>query len=77
MTASHQIAAHESWVKTVNRTARTQPARDALRNRLAAEVDPEGLMDAETKEKAVGNAISAYYRRLAQKSAASRATKAS
>lgn len=72
MSASHQIAAHESWAKTVNRTARTQPARDALRAKFAAEVDPDGLMDPDTKAKAVDNAISAHYRRLAQKSAEAR-----
>lgn len=77
MSTRHEIAAHESWAKTVDRTARTQPARNALRDRIAAEVDPEGLMDPVTKAKAVESAIRAHYQRLALKSAASRQRKAS
>jgi hypothetical protein len=73
----HQIAVHESWARTVDRSARTQPARDALRAKFEAEVDPAGVMDPATKAKAVESAIKAHYRRLALKSAAARQRKAS
>lgn len=76
MTSSrHQIAALESWAHTVDRTARTRAARAGLEARFEREVDPDGVMDPETRRKAVQAKRSAYYRRLAQKSAAARAAR--
>lgn len=72
MSTRHEIAAHTSWAKTVDRSARTQPARQALMNKFATEVDPEGRMDPVTKAKAVESAIKAHYRRLALASAEAR-----
>lgn len=78
MSTRHEIAAHESWAKTVDRSARTQPARQALQAKFEAEVDPDGLMDPTTKAKAVESARRAYYQRLALRSHESRrAAKAS
>lgn len=68
----HQIAALEGWAQETNRSARTQPAREGLEAKFEREVDPDGVMDPETKAKAVEAYRKAYYLRLAQKSAASR-----
>jgi len=60
--------AHESWARTVNRTARTQPARDGFTKKLARQVDPDGVMDPVTLAKAVKNARQAHYLAMAEKS---------
>jgi len=70
-----RIAAHSSWAKTANRRARTQPGSQALLAKLAAEVDPDGLMSPEDRAKAVENAKSAYFSRLAMRAAAARRSK--
>lgn len=73
----HQIAALEGWAQETNRSARTQPARDGLQRKFEEAVDPGGVMDPDTKAKAVAAYRSAYYKRLALKSAEARAAKAS
>lgn len=59
-----QLAAHESWANTENRSARTAPARRALEAKFLAEAggDPQR---AESLRKA-------YYARLALKSVQAR-----
>jgi hypothetical protein len=59
-----QIAAHESWARTENRSARTAKARQALEDKFLAEAggDPRR---AESLRKA-------YYARMALKSAQAR-----
>lgn len=66
------IAAQESWSRTTDRSRRTQPARDALLAKIEHQVDPDGRMDPVTRAKAVNNARSAYFRRLALLSAQAR-----
>lgn len=66
------LAALASWSHTADRTARTRPARDALLAKIEAQVDPDGVMDPTTRAKAVDNARSAYFRRLALLSAQAR-----
>lgn len=66
------MAAQTSWARTVDRTSRTQPARAAVLANIDATVDPDGLMDPATKAKAVDNARSAHFRRLALLSAQAR-----
>jgi hypothetical protein len=39
-----QIAAHESWARTVDRTARTAKARRAARDRFERLVDPDNKL---------------------------------
>ena len=39
------IGAHESWSRTVDRPARTAPARRAFNQRFEREVDPDGKLD--------------------------------
>jgi hypothetical protein len=58
------IAAHESWARTTDRTARTAKARSALENKFLAEADGDPKR-AESLRKA-------YYARLALKSAQAR-----
>jgi hypothetical protein len=36
-----QIAAHESWARTENRSARTAPARQAALDKFERQVDPD------------------------------------
>jgi hypothetical protein len=71
-----QIAAHESWVKTPNRSARTLPARMAMQAKFEREVDPDGTLPPAERAKRAGNARKAYYKRLALKSAQARRRKA-
>lgn len=58
------IAAHESWAKTENRSARTAPARRALEDKFLAEAGGDPKRAEHLKK--------AYYQRLALKSAQSR-----
>ena len=58
------IAAHTSWAKTADRSARTAPARAALDAKFLAEADGDPLR-AESLRKA-------HFRRLALKSAQTR-----
>jgi hypothetical protein len=67
-----KLAALESWAKTPDRSRRTRPARQALLAKIEAAVDPDGVMDPATKAKAVDNARSAHFRRMALLSAQAR-----
>lgn len=62
-----QIAAHRSWAKTADRTARTANARRALEERFLREADGDPKRAASLRK--------AFYLELAQKSAASRRSK--
>ena len=44
-----RLAAHESWARTTDPSARTEPARRALLARFEREVDPDGLLSAEER----------------------------
>ncbi len=69
---SASVAALESWAATPNRTARTQPARDALMRKFEVQVDPEGILSPQERAKRAEWAKRAYFKRLALKSAQSR-----
>ena len=71
-----QIAAHERWAKTPDRTSATAPARRALEAKFEREVDPDGKLSPIERAKRVENARKAYYARLALKSAEARRRKA-
>ena len=58
------IAAHESWGRTADRTARTAPARAALEEKFLREADGDPARAKSLR--------TAYYKRLALKSAESR-----
>ncbi len=66
------IAGHTSWAKTVDRTARTAPAREKVNQRREVEVDPELKLDPAEGAKRAANARKAYFKRLALKSAQAR-----
>lgn len=70
-----RIAAHESWAKTEDPTARTAPGRAAFRDRFTREVDPDGSLDPAERERRADHARKAYYQRLALKSAKARRAK--
>jgi hypothetical protein len=59
-----QIAAHDSWAKTADRSARTAKARKALENKFLAEADGDPQRAASLRK--------AYFARLALKSARAR-----
>ena len=71
-----QIAAHERWAKTPDRSAATAPARRGLEAKFEREVDPDGRLSPAERAKRVENARKAYYARLALKSAEARRRKA-
>lgn len=72
-----QIAAHESWANTPDRSARTAKARAALMAKFEQQADPEGkLLPAERALRAE-HLRKAHFKRLALASAkARRAAKA-
>lgn len=68
-----RIAAHESWARTPDRSARTAPARAASDARFEALVDPDGVLAPEVRARMVESARSAHYARLARRSVQVRA----
>lgn len=67
-----RIAAHESWARTADRSARTAPARAALMARFEAEVDPDGTLPPDERARRAEHKRRAYFQRLALASARSR-----
>lgn len=59
-----QIAAHESWAHTTDRSARTAPARKALDDKFLAEAGGDPIRAAHLRK--------AHFKRLALKSAQAR-----
>jgi hypothetical protein len=66
------IAGHTSWQNTKDRTARTQPGRDANRAKYEKLVDPKGELDPDERAKRAENAFRADMSRLAFRSAKAR-----
>lgn len=67
-----KLAAHESWARTPNRSARTAKARAALQAKFDREVDPDSTLPLAERARRAEHARKAYYTRLALKSAKSR-----
>ena len=67
-----KLAAHESWARTTNRSARTAKARAALQAKFELEVDPDGSLPPAERVRRAEHARKAYYTRLALKSAKAR-----
>lgn len=67
-----RIAAHESWAKTSDRTARTAAGTKALLDKFEREVDPDGVLPLDERRKRAESAKKAYFVRLAARSAAAR-----
>lgn len=72
-----KIGAHTRWAKESDRSAATQPARDAMRRKFEDEVDPGRVLPPEERAKRADSARRAYYQRLALKSAQARRAAAS
>jgi spore germination protein YaaH len=71
-----QIAAHESWARTENRTARTANARKALLDRFELQVDPDGRLTPTERAKRAEHARKAHFKRIAFLSAQARRRRA-
>ncbi|GAB3487793.1 hypothetical protein [Flexivirga lutea] len=67
-----RVAAHESWANTINRTARTAPARQAFLRKFEDLVDPARQLPAAERERRATNARKAHFSRLALRSAQAR-----
>jgi len=67
-----KIAAHTSWANTLDRTARTAPARTAFLRRFEEQVDPQRQLPEAERLRRAENARKAYYAALAMKSARAR-----
>lgn len=67
-----RIAAHESWARTPDRTARTAKARAALMASFEKQVDPDGTLSPQEGARRAEHARKAYFARLALKSAQAR-----
>jgi hypothetical protein len=74
-TRQQKIAAHISWGKTPDRTARTAPARQGLTDRFLKQVPPE-ITDPDARLLAAESLRKAFYIQLAHKSAVARKAKA-
>ncbi len=67
-----RIAAHESWARTEDRTARTANARAASLDRFEKQVDPEGTLPPAERALRAEHARRAHFYRMALKSAQAR-----
>lgn len=76
-TQAAKIAAHSSWAKTEDRSARTAPARRALLAKFEQLVDPDGVLLPEERARRAESARKAHFRQLALASAKARRKKAS
>ncbi len=70
-----RAAAHESWARTPDRTARTAAARAAAMAKLEAEVDPDRVMSPGDRRKAAENRRKAQLLLASQKAADERVFK--
>lgn len=70
-----RIAAHSSWAACPDRTARTAPARDAMRRKFEDQVDPDRLLSEKDRALRAESARRAHYLSLALKSANARRAK--
>jgi hypothetical protein len=59
-----RLAAHASWSKTSDRTFRTAPARQALRDRFEDQVDPDHTLPEAERIKRAESARREHYTRL-------------
>jgi predicted Rdx family selenoprotein len=63
-TARARLAAHVSWAKTTDRSARTAKARAAFEQKFRDEVDPDRELSESEREKRAASARNAYFQRL-------------
>jgi hypothetical protein len=70
-----RLAAHESWARTSDPSARTEPARRTLLDPFRREVDPDGALLPDERARRAAHARKAYFARLALWSAQARRRK--
>lgn len=70
-----KLGAHTRWANCTDRTAATQPARDAFRDRWLDQVDPDRVLPAAERTKRANHAMRAHMTRMALNSAKARATR--
>jgi hypothetical protein len=70
-----RIGAHKSWAGTVDRSKRTQPARDAALARFEKQIDPDQVLPVAERRLRAEHARKAWMLELAAKSAKSRASR--
>ena len=71
------LAAHESWARTEDPSARTASARQAMLDKFERQVDPDGTLAPAEREWRANHARSAHFKRMALKSAQARRRRAS
>lgn len=74
-TTARRYAAHVSWAKTIDRSARTAPARKALFQKFYDAVD-DRITDPAARQQAAESAYRAHFTRLSLKGQAARRAKA-
>lgn len=67
-----EIGAHTSWANTVDRSARTAPARKAMLDKFEQQVDPNNELTPGERALRAEHARKAHFKRLALKSAQAR-----
>ena len=67
-----RMAAHASWARTTDPSARTANARRAFLDRFERQVDPEGELPPDERARRADHARKAYFAGLALKSARAR-----
>jgi hypothetical protein len=67
-----KIAAHESWARTSDRSARTANARMGLEEKFWREADPNNELAPDERAKRAESLRKAHYSRMAYKSARAR-----
>jgi hypothetical protein len=67
-----KAAADASWANTSDRAARTAPARQAALARFERQVDPNGELPEDERQRRAASARRSYFRLLALRSARSR-----
>lgn len=71
-----RIGAHVMWSRVTDPSAATAPARKAFLDRFSREVDPDGVLDPEERERRAAHARKAYFANLALRSAMARRRRA-
>ncbi|MET9339210.1 hypothetical protein [Nonomuraea sp. NPDC003804] len=67
-----RMGAHLSWANTQDPAERTKPGRDAFLARFERQVDPDGTLPAEERQRRAEHLRKAYMQELAAKSVATR-----
>jgi hypothetical protein len=71
-----RAAAHASWAKTTDRAARTAAARRAALARFERQVDPDGVLEPDERQRLAESARRSYFRYLALRSSRARGYRA-